>query len=447
MPDLFPEASEIAPVEGKTKRKSVKLTKRAIDALPTTRDDLFFDAELKGFGVRVKPSGAKTFFVKYAIGGRTRRVSIGPYGPITAEQARVRAKELLGCIARGEDPAADKQAERDAPTVEDLCRLYLEAAEKGLVLGKGGRSKKASTLTTDRGRVARHIIPLLGHMKVRDVTTPDLVRFVRDVTAGKTAADVKTGRRGRAIVEGGKGTAARTMGLLGGILSHAVAEGMIPSNPARGVRRPAYERRQVRLSASAYAALERALSSAGEKRVPWQAAAAIRLLALTGLRRSEATGLRWDWVDLDGRCLRLGDSKTGASVRPLGAAAVALLDNLPRNSASPFVFPACRGDGSYGGLPKAWDRVVEAAGDDLAGLTPHGLRHGFAAVADDLGCTLPTISGLLGHSAGTITSRYVLKVDAALVGAADLVSGRIAHMMREKKADSVALMEAAHVEA
>ena len=313
---------------------------------------MFFDAELKGFGVRVKPSGSKTFLVKYAVAGQTRRVSIGSYGAVTAEEARIRARDILGRVARGEDPASDKRSEREAPTVAELCREYLTACERGEPLGKGGRSKKAGALYVDRGRIERHILPLLGDRKVRDLTTPDLNRFVRDVTAGKTAADVKTGLRGRAIVEGGKGTAARTMGLLGGILSFAVAEGMIAVNPARGVRRPAYEPRQVRLSASAYAALGDALARADQ--LPWQAVAAIKLIALTGLRRSECTDLRWDWVDLDGRCLRLADSKTGASVRPLGASAAALLEGLPRLAGSPFVFPGPRGEGPYGGLPKAW---------------------------------------------------------------------------------------------
>ncbi|MCJ2061888.1 site-specific integrase [Methylobacterium sp. J-088] len=425
MTDPSPEAVETA--LARTKRKSVKLTKRVVDALPTTRDDMFFDAELKGFGVRVKPSGSKTFLVKYAVAGQTRRVSIGSYGAVTAEEARIRARDILGRIARGEDPASDKRSEREAPTVAELCRQYLAACEKGEPLGKGGRPKKTGALYVDRGRIERHILPLLGDRKVRDVTTPDLNRFVRDVTAGKTATDVKTGLRGRAIVEGGKGTAARTMGLLGGILSFAVAEGIIAANPARGVRRPAYEPRQVRLSASAYAALGNALAQADQ--LPWQAVAAIKLIALTGLRRSECTDLRWEWVDLDGRCLRLADSKTGASVRPLGASAAALLEGLPRLAGSPFVFPGQRGEGPYGGLPKAWDRVTSLAGGALDGVTPHGLRHGFAAVADDLGCTLPTISGLLGHSAGSVTARYVSKVDSALVGAADLVSGRVAAML------------------
>ena len=151
-------------------------------------------------------------------------------------------------------------------TIRQLCRAYLEAADKELIIGKGRRPKKSSTLYIDRGRIERHILPLLGSRAVRDLKTPDIARFMRDIATGKTAADVKTGFRGRAIVEGGAGTASRTVGLLGGILSFAVSEGIIPVNPARGVKRPADKRREIRLSADQYRALGKALEeSEGRK--------------------------------------------------------------------------------------------------------------------------------------------------------------------------------------
>src|ERR1700730_2671330 len=188
----------------------------------------------------------------------------------------------------------------------------------------------------------RHSIPLLGTRKVGDLTTPDIIRFMRDVTSGKTAVDIRTKARGRAIVEGGKGTAARTVGLLGGILSFAVSEGVMPSNPARGVRRPADGRRRVRLSGSQYAALGRALEIAEGGPEARHTLAAIRLLALTGCRRGEIERLCWSEVDRKGHCLRLGDSKTGPSVRPLGGAALSVLDSIQRGE-SEFVFPSSQG--------------------------------------------------------------------------------------------------------
>jgi Arm DNA-binding domain len=260
------------------KLSNFRITKRFVDALVADRDALYFDADLRGFAVRTKRTGLKTYLVQYQSNGRTRRVSIGPHGVFTPAEARQKAAALLGRARAGEDPAEERAIARKAMTVRQLCDDYLAAADKGLVLGKDGSAKKASTLATDRGRIMRHIVPLLGSRKVSDLLTPDIVRFMRDVTSGKTAVDVRTRPRGRAIVEGGKGTVARTVGLLGGILSFAVSEGIIPFNPARGIRRPADGRRMVRLSDVQYAALGRALEIAESGPEPGHTVSAIRLL-------------------------------------------------------------------------------------------------------------------------------------------------------------------------
>jgi integrase len=248
---------------------------------------------------------------------------------------------------------------------------------------------------------------------------------MRDVTAGKTADDIKTGFRGRAIVEGGAGTATRTVGLLGGILSFAVSEGLILTNPVRGVKRPADNRREIRLNAEQYRALGDALAAASSRGENPPAVLAIRLLALTGCRRGEIEQLRWDEVDLPGRCLRFSDTKEGKSVRPLGRDAVKLLANLPRDGR--YVLRGNVPDKPFVGLPKAWRRIVGK--HDLPGLTPHGLRHAFASVACDVGFAEPTIAAMLGHGTHTITGRYLHHLDSALRAAADKVAGEIAAMM------------------
>jgi integrase len=406
----------------------MKLTKRAIDTVkPNPTDDVFlWDDEMPGFGLRIKPSGVRSFIVQYRNGsGASRRMTLGKFGVLTPDEARKMAKQALAEAARGGDPAEKRAQDRDSMTVCQLCRAYLQAADNGLILGKGKRPKKASTLYIDRGRIERHILPLLGNRRVRDLTTPDIVRFMHDVAAGKTAVDLKTGFRGRAIVEGGAGTASRTVGLLGGILSFAVSEGIIPTNPVRGVKRRADDRREIRLTADQYRALGSVLAAVESEGENPSAVRAIRLLALTGCRRGEIEQLQWDEVDLPGRCLRLADSKEGKSIRPLGRDAARLLAKLPKDSR--YILPGNAPDKPFVGLPKAWLRIVGKA--NLPGLTPHGLRHAFASVAADLGFSEPTIAAMLGHGTHSITGRYLHHLDSALLAAAEKVAGEIAAMM------------------
>lgn len=405
-----------------------KLTKRIVDgAEPQGRDYFLWCDELPGFGVRVFASGRRSYLVQYRKAGRSRRVTIGLHGPLTTDQARKEALALLGQVAKGADPAEDRATNRAAVTVAELCAAYLTATDSGLVMGKGGMPKKASTLYVDRGRIERHVLPLLGKRLVKDLQPSDISRFVRDVQSGKTAAVVKTGLRGKAVVEGGPGTAARTVGLLGGILSYAVSEGIISANPATGVKRPADKRRTRRLSSEEYGALGNCLSEAEARAEAWQGIAAMRLLMLTGCRLQEITRLQWSEVDLPGCALRLDDTKEGGSTRPLGVAARRLIGSLPRVPGSTWLFPAARGVGPFGGLPGTIERLTARVG--VAGVGAHTFRHSFASTAGDLGYSDSTIGAMLGHAGSTVTSRYVHHLDTVLVAAADRVSETIVSAM------------------
>jgi integrase len=394
-----------------------------------------WDAAVAGFGARRQTKEPTvTYVLKYRTNeGRQRWQTIGRHGsPWTPDTARDEAQRLLGEVTKGSDPAAEKQAKRKAETVGELLDLYLADAKAGRLLTRRRSAKKASTIATDAGRIEAHIRPLLGAMKVATVTREDVEAFMHKVAEGKTAKRAKTDKkRGVSHVRGGMGTASRTVGLLGAIFSYAVRRRIRADNPVRGVMRPADGRRERRLSDDEYKALGVALSKAAENEIWPAAVAAVRFLTLTGWRSGEALGLRWAEVDLARRTARLGDTKTGASMRPLPNAACDVLRGLSRSG--DLVFPPTRGKERMSGFPKLWARIARL-GELPADITPHVLRHSFASQAADLGYSEPTIATLIGHKGHSVTSRYVHAADAVLLAAADAVADRTAELMGEPKA-------------
>jgi hypothetical protein len=167
-----------------------KIMKRTVDALQPEPDrDVFaWDSELRGFGVRVKPSGVKTFLVQYRNAeGRTRRLVLGQYGALAPEAARDLAREKLTAVAKGEDPSAERHAVRAGMSVAEVCDWYLEQAETGRILGRNRRPIKASTLEMDRSRIETHIKPLLGSRLVSGLTLKDIEGMQADIAAGKSS--------------------------------------------------------------------------------------------------------------------------------------------------------------------------------------------------------------------------------------------------------------------
>lgn len=402
-----------------------KLTKRLVDAAePREKDYVVWDDELPGFGLRVFTSGKRSYVLQYRALGRSRRYTIGLHGVWTAEGARQEAKVQLGRVAQGDNPAEERQLDHKAITVKELCTLYLNDLNAGLILGKGGRPKKPTTIVTDIGRIERHIIPLLGTRRVKDLTKADINKALKDIMAGKTRVSVKTKKlRGKAIVRGGAGTATRTVGLLGGILTYAVEAGIITSNPAHGLRKPKDNVRQRRLSEAEYRTLGEMLRKAAEEEKYAMTVDIIRQIALTGCRRSEMIGLKWTEADTEASCLRLEDSKEGESIRPIGVPVVEYLEQRHTGDVGSYVFPGRGEDNAFGSFPNHWEQLFKDSA--LSDVTPHVLRHSFASIANDLGFTEVTIAALVGHAKGSVTSKYIHTLDTALIMAADTISGYI----------------------
>ncbi len=439
---------------------AVKLTLQSVkfaEAKPARY--IVWDTATKGFGLRVNVDGSKTYILKYAFEGRQTWHTIGKHGsPWTPETARKEALDVLGLVRSGIDPAeAARERKAAGVTVAELCDRYLVAVRAGQILTKSDTPKKASTLATDEGRILRHIKPLLGKKLVRKLTAKDIEDFLHAVAAGKTAVDEKTGKHGRAIVEGGRGTATRTVGLLGGILTFAMKEGLRSDNPVKGVQRFKDGKNTHFLSGlelerlgAAFEASHAEWDEFGSSHEGWiaggrkgasprppdaaspTALSAIKLLLFTGARKSEILNLQWAHVDFDRGYLRLPDSKTGAKDIPLGEPAVDLLRAVPRLSGSPYVFPATRGEGPYKGLPKAWAKLCARAG--LPKTRIHDLRHSFASVGASTGTSLLMIGALLVHKDPKTTQRYAHIAQDPAKAAADDIARSIAALMKKSGA-------------
>lgn len=424
-----------------------RLSKRTIEAAirqsgKDGKDGRLWHDSPKGLGVRIKPSGSASFFVQYTSPetGRKVRHSFGQFGQLSVDEAVKEARRLFAQIVGNEDPAREKrramaEARLKARTMRELCKQYMEDAEAGLVTYRG-RPKKQSTLKIDRGRVDRHILPLLGDKLVQDIGLRDVERFFHAVRRGDTAVTERTGPRGVARVTGGATTAARTVDLLGSLFSYAMRQGLRDDNPVKGFERPPTAQRDRALSPPEFVRLGdalRALESEGRNPV---AISAFRVLALTGCRRSEVFNLEVDWVDSHRQVLRFPDTKAGRQLRPIGRAALDEIeqamerfgrgDAASKEGRSCFVFPGARADTPLVG-PKLFKQAVEAA--ELKDVSLHTLRHSFASVALELGYSELTIGGLIGHTQHSVTSRYAHHVDRALVSAADRVSGRISELL------------------
>ena len=358
------------------KLKYRTISKRTVDALSVEdRDAVFWDDRIPGFGVRVYPSGSKVYVVQTRHRGKSRRVTLGRHGVITADKARKEAALAINRIKSGEEPV-----ERGSVTVAELAARYLEEHVDVRC--------KESTQRMYRSVVERFIVPAYGGVAVEDVERKHINALHLDLRHIPYQAN-------RALEIGSK-------------LFNLAEEWKLRTggNPCKYVRKYREERRERFLTEAEFRHLGAVLNEMEAKgRLPVYPAAAIRLLMLTGCRRNEIVALQWKHVDLASGELKLADSKTGARLVPLSPAAARVLAELPRIEGNPWVIPGTKNPGKHlSDLNHYWDRVrVEAGLDDVR---LHDLRHSFASRALALGESLSMIGKLLGHNKIETTSRY-----------------------------------------
>ncbi len=382
------------------KRSKLRISKRAVEALPVgDRDVAFWDHELPGFGVRVYASGRMIYVVQCRGPAGIKRVSLGEHGDLTADQARRRARAAIGRIKRGEEPIPGREQEA-APTVADLAQRYMEA--------HAAVNCNAHTRKTYRSALDNHILPALGSKPVTEVRRADaeaLHYALRD-----------TPRQ-----------ANRVLMVLSKMFSLAEDWGFasLGSNPCRFVVRYREGMRKRFLTEDEYRRVGRALRELEtESPMRARAAAALRLLMLTGCRLTEILTLRWDDIDHKTGEIRLRDAKTGARMVVLTPAALRVLTETRRVLRSPWVFTGSARDTHLASLSKPWLRVRARAG--IEDVRIHDLRHSYASRALALGEGLTMIGRLLGHTDVGSTARYAhLERDAEKV-AVDRVGDSIA---------------------
>lgn len=386
-----------------------KISKRIVDAAKTLATDYFvWDDEIKGFGFKVLATGVKSYVFQYrTVEGRTRRAVIGRHSQtMTADQARVKAKKMRRTVEDGGDPLGEKQEARAALTVSQALDLYVNSSRF--------LERTAVTQANDRGRIERHLKPTLGRKFIKKLTAEDVRKAFAAIRDGKTAADVKTGPRGRAIVRGGPGAARMAIRSFRAAMNWAISEGLASDNPAKSVEIGSDDTRDVVLEkADDYALMFRTIDKLeNELRLRPQVADAIRVIALTGARRGEIAGLRWSYVDLKKGVLVLPPSahKTGkrtGSPRIIGlpAAAQAIIAKQTQGDADDFVFAPAKGEGAVS-LAKPWRKIRAQAGlPDGIGL--HGLRHSLATSMAMNGAEAAEIMTTLGHRQLSTAQRYV----------------------------------------
>ena len=380
---------------------TVDLTPRlARESRHGEKDTILFDKALPGFGLRIHPSGRKVWIVQARIEGRSRRIVIARHGEMKLAEARRHARDILARIRAGGNPADDIGREKRTPTFGEFAQEYLRRCDPHW---------KPSGRKTVRIYLKARILPTLGKMPL-DRIGPE------DVAAWFDAAS-----RDR------PGAANRAFEILRAMMFRAEEWGLRErdSNPCLGIAKNPRNHIARFLDTDELARLGRALD-AREKQWP-EAVAAIRLLALTGCRRSEILNLRWR--DIGDDALNLADTKTGPRAVPLGKAARAILDALPgKRHPGAFLFPKLAEGRHSHCLVACWQAVCEDA--SLGRLRLHDLRHTAASQAVMAGENLPLVGKLLGHRRHRTTAGYAHLADRHLVAAAETVGRIIATAMR-----------------
>ncbi|MBF0327226.1 MAG: site-specific integrase [Alphaproteobacteria bacterium] len=350
-------------------------------------------------GVQPGRSGVsdRLFFSGASVGGRQRRITIGSYPDWSVAAARTEAGNLKREVDLGNDPMGERHADRAAPTMRDLWDRY----KRDHLPRKAARSQADETMMWEK-----LVLPILGKHKVTDVTHTDIEALHRDITT----------QRGTPV------RANRVIELVRRAFNLATRWEWVEKNPASGQQRNPEEKRQRYLSPEELSRLSTALEAHHEP----ISADAIRMLMLTGARKSEVLEATWEMFDLDAGVWTKPSAHTKQRKEhrvPVSANALTLLKRIRETADGPYVFPGKGGDHPLTDVKRSWAAVCKVAG--ITGARIHDLRHSFASPLASGGVSLPMIGAMLGHTQVQTTQRYAHLYDEPLRAAADHVGKAI----------------------
>jgi integrase len=418
------------------------ITKSSVDALkcqPGKDREILWDTGVRGFGVIAFRNGGKVYCAQYRKDGRSRRTRIGEHGRLTPEDARKFAKVILGAVESGADPIAERRAARAVRTfaevADDFLKLHVAAKRKGRTLDE-------YTLT-----LRNNVLPFIGAKRIVDVRRPDVTKL-----HNKQANTPYQANKALSVISAVWNWAAKR------------DEVAFANNPAKGVERYREQGRERYLTREELGRIGTALIEGETTGLPYSvdetnprakhaakpdkrrtkldpfAAAAIRLLILTGARRREILDARWEHVDLERGIIHLQDSKTGKKPLYLSAAAQAVLASMPRVADNPYIIAGAKEGAPRTDLKKPWAAVCKAAG--LKGVRLHDLRHSFASFGAGASLGLPISGKLLGHSQPATTHRYAHLDADPMRRAVETIGATISAAMAGKSGEVVALKRA-----
>lgn len=390
-----------------------------------------WDSVLPGFGLCVAPSGLKTFILRYRARhplAPKRFVKLGNYGPVTPDDARRKAVQILGQVAEGKDPAFESiQANLMAISFADACDRFLTQHVKA--------KRKPNTASLYGHLLDHKIKPFFGNRHFMKVTRQEVSQLHHSLKDTPVIAN-------------------RAISCLAALYSWAGRTGLIEEgfNPATRIEKFREVPKDRFLTTTEIGRLGRALDEAETVGIAYSVdmtkpkakhaakpdnrmvvyspfvVAAIRLLILTGCRVGEILNLRWREVDLERGLLHLPDSKTGRKTVLLGASAVKTVDGLARSGE--YVISGSEPNRPRTDLKKPWEAIRSRAG--LNDVRLHDLRHTFASVGAGAGLGLPVLAKLLGHSQVKTTAKYAHLADDPIRRASQLISDEIDSALRQE---------------